>query len=190
MTHPSSRRHFIAGIAGTVAAAAAVSATSAAPSPDDLARHERYMQMAIDAAKQNPARPFGSVIVDQRSGTVVGRGVVNMRANPTFHSEIAAMNDYIAHHGNQGWNNLTMYGTGESCPMCMSAMIWAGIPRIVYASEMPFVAKYVKLIALRCKDVIAAAAPGLYTSELVLGGVLSPVTDAMFANRYKYLSGG
>ena len=97
------------------------------------------------------------------------------------------MNDYIARHGNQGWSNLTMYGTGESCPMCMSAMIWAGLPSCVYGSEMPFVRKYVNLINIRAKDVIAAAHP-LYTSKLLLGGVLAPITDAMFVDRAKALA--
>ena len=77
-----------------------------------------------------------------------------------------------------------MYGTGEPCPMCMSAMIWAGLPRVVYGSEMSFVRKYVNLINVRAKDVIAAAHP-LCKSELLLGGVLSPITDKMLADRAK-----
>ena len=173
-----------------MALAAAPALVEAAPSSDlstvDMAKHERYMRLAIDIAKRNPKRPFGSVIVDSRTGGVVGRGVVEMSLNPTFHSEIVAMNDYIAHHGNRDWQHLTMYGTGEACPMCMSAMIWAGLPSVVYASEMPFVAKYVNLINLRAKEVIAAAHP-LYTSKLLLGGVLASITDPMFANRAKAL---
>ncbi|MBY0321035.1 MAG: hypothetical protein K2X72_20105 [Reyranella sp.] len=33
------------------------------------------------------------------------------------------MNDYLARNGNKGWGYLTMYGTGEACPMCASAMV-------------------------------------------------------------------
>jgi tRNA(Arg) A34 adenosine deaminase TadA len=192
MHHRHSRRTFVAGLAATVgfiatqAPGRAEAATKSA-SPADMARHERYMQLAIAQAKRNPGRPFGSVIVDDRSGDVVGEGVVNMSANPMYHSEVVAMNDYIAKHGNQGWANLTMYGTGEACPMCMSAMIWAGLPSVVYGSEMPFVRKYVNLINVRAKDVIAAAHP-LYANKLLLGGVLSPITDAMFVERAKALA--
>ena len=71
------------------------------------------MQLAIAQAKLNPGRPFGSVIVDDRTGDVVGTGVVAIGVNPMYHSEVVAMNDYIGHRGNQGWANLTMYGTGE-----------------------------------------------------------------------------
>lgn len=179
-------------IAGSVAAAGMTAlkkparAQSATPavSPAEMARHEKYMRLAIAQANLNPDRPFGSVIVDERSGSVVGEGVVNMAANPMFHSEVVAMNDYIAHHGNKDWEHLTMYGTGEACPMCMSAMVWAGIPRMVYASDTPFVSKYVANINIRAKDVIAAAHP-LYTNKLLLGGVLSDVTDKMFVDRAK-----
>lgn len=96
------------------------------------------------------------------------------------------MNDYIDRHRNQGWDKLTMYGTGEACPMCMSAMIWAGLPSIVYGSDTPFVPKYVNNINIRAKDVIAAAQP-LYRNKLLLGGVLSEITDKMVAERAEVL---
>ena len=107
-----------------------------------------------------------------------------MGANPMYHSEIVAMNDYIAKHGNKGWENLTMYGTGEACPMCMSAMVWAGIPRMVYGSDTPFVRQFVNNINIRAKDVVAAS-QALYTNQLLLGGVLASVTDKMFEERGK-----
>ena len=180
------RRVVVAGSAAAalVASKTQASAQTAAPAvtPAEMARHEKYMRLAIAQANRNPGRPFGSVIVDERTGQVVGEGVVNMAANPMFHSEVVAMNDYIARHGNQGWENLTMYGTGEACPMCMSAMVWAGIPRMVYGSYTPYVRKYVANINIRAADIVAAAQP-LYINKLLLGGVLADVTDKMFAER-------
>lgn len=46
--------------------------------------------------------------------------------------------------------------------------------------------KYVNNIDIRAKDVIAAAQP-LYKSKLLLGGVLSEITDKMFEDREKAL---
>lgn len=147
--------------------------------PAEMARHEKYMRLAIAQANRNPGRPFGSVLVDERSGNVVGEGVVDLKANPMFHSEVVAMNDFIAKFGNYGWDNLTMYGTGEACPMCMCAMVWAGIPRMVYGSNTPYVRKYIRDINIRAQDVVAASHP-LYTNKLLLGGVLSDITDKLF----------
>lgn len=108
----------------TIARKLAQAETKAPPVPPaDMVRHEKYMRLAIDQANRNPGRPFGSIVVDERTGNVVGEGVLNMEANPMFHSEVVAMNDYITRNGNQGWEHLTMYGTGEACPMCMSAMV-------------------------------------------------------------------
>src|SRR5215217_3991537 len=156
------RRVVIAGAAAAAALAALKKPAQAQTvTPAELAKHEKYMRLAIAQAHRNPGRPFGSVIVDERTGEVVGEGVVNMGANPMYHSEIVAMNDYIAKHGNKGWENLTMYG-----------------------SDTPFVRQFVNNINIRAKDVVAAA-QALYTNQLLLGGVLASVTDKMFEERGK-----
>lgn len=51
-----------------------------------------------------------------------------------------------------------------------------------YCYSRCFVRQYVDLIYISAKNVIAAAHP-LYKSKLLLGGVLSEVTDKMFAQR-------
>jgi tRNA(Arg) A34 adenosine deaminase TadA len=185
MSHLICRRAAVAASVGAVVGLAAskkhahAQTPKSSVSPTDMARHEKFMRLAIAQANKNPGRPFGSVLVDERSGNVVGEGVVDLKANPMFHSEVVAMNDFVAKYGNHGWENLTMYGTGEACPMCMCAMVWAGIPRMVYGSETPYVRKYIKDINIRAQDVVAASHP-LYTNKLLLGGVLSDQTDKLF----------
>jgi tRNA(adenine34) deaminase len=152
--------------------------------PTELAKHEKFMRLAIAQANKNPGRPFGSVLVDERTGQVVGEGVANLAASPMLHSEVMAMNDYLAKNGNKGWENLTMYGTGEACPMCASAMVWAGIPRMVYGSDTPFVRQYIADIDIRAQTV-ADAGKAIYTSKLLLGGVLANETDKLFEAKGK-----
>ena len=152
--------------------------------PAELAKHEKFMRLAIAQANKNPGRPFGSVLVDDRTGQVVGEGVANLAASPMLHSEVMAMNDYLAKNGNKGWENLTMYGTGEACPMCASAMVWAGIPRMVYGSDTPFVSQYIADINIRAQAV-ADAGKAIYTSKLLLGGVLANETDKLFEAKGK-----
>ena len=152
--------------------------------PAELAKHEKFMRLAIAQANRNPGRPFGSVLVDERTGEVVGEGVADLAASPMLHSEVMAMNSYLAKNGNKGWENLTMYGTGEACPMCASAMVWAGIPRMVYGSDTPFVRQYIADIDIRAQTV-ADAGKAIYTSKLLLGGVLANETDKLFEAKGK-----
>ena len=80
------------------------------------------MKEAIELAHQNPRAPFGSVLVDRRTGEIVARGVNDSSANPTLHGEIAAINDYALRE-NVDWNELTLYTTAEPC--CR----WSGMTR-------------------------------------------------------------
>ena len=185
------RRVVVAGTAAAAGLAAlkteAQAQTQTKPtgvSPAELAKHEKFMRLAIAQANRNPGRPFGSVLVDDRTGQVVGEGVANLAASPMLHSEVMAMNDYLAKNGNKGWENLTMYGTGEACPMCASAMVWAGIPRMVYGSDTPFVRQYIADINIRAQAVVDAG-KAIYTSKLLLGGVLASETDKLFAAKGK-----
>jgi len=193
MSRLTCRRVVIAGAAAAAGLAAltpgrrAHAQTQAKPtgvSPAELAKHEKLMRLAIAQANRNPGRPFGSVLVDDRTGQVVGEGVANLAASPMLHSEVMAMNDYLAKNGNKGWENLTMYGTGEACPMCASAMVWAGIPRMVYGSDTPFVRQYIPDINIRAQAVVEAS-KDIYTSKLLLGGVLAAETDKLFMAKGK-----
>lgn len=142
--------------------------------------HERFMWLAIAQAGKNPKWPFGAVIVDTRSGEVLGSGVNTGADNPMLHGEVVAMNDYVRRQGNQGWADTTLYTTGEPCSMCMSAMAWANLRRVVWASSIDEIRRTeIIQIALSAREV-AAAAGSFYSPELLLGGVLAGHTNGLF----------
>lgn len=142
--------------------------------------HERFMGLAIEQARRNPKWPFGAVIVDTRTGAVLGSGVNTGTDSPVLHGEVVAMNDYVHRHGNQGWAETTLYTTGEPCSMCMSAMAWANLRRVVWGSSIDEVRRTdINQIALSAREV-AAAARSFYTPELLLGGVLAYRTNRLF----------
>ena len=101
--------------------------------------------------------------------------------NPTLHGEIAAIDDYVRRHGSQGWGEMVLYTTGEPCPMCMSALIWAGIGAIVYATSIAELTR----LGMDQIDIdsraVATASP--FWDGGLLGGVLAAETDAIFAGR-------
>ena len=179
MRGPISKRALLGGL---VCLAVARRARAALP-PIAMAEHERCMQLAIAEARRNPAYPFGAVIVRPDTREVVARGVNNSRANPILHGEIACMNDYVKAHGNKDWSSMVLYTTGEPCSMCMSALVWAGIGGVVFASSIDGIRRAgIDQIGLTARQV-AEAAP--FYKGLLVGGILADETDRMFMGRQR-----
>ena len=146
-----------------------------------LSAHQEAMRLAIAAARGNPAYPFGAVIVRAMDRQVLASGVNKTADNPTFHGEIVAINDYVARHGNSGWREVILYTTGEPCPMCMGAMIWAGLGGVVWGTSIEKLREAgINQIIIPATTVIGASP--FYNGE-ILGGVLKAETDALFVNR-------
>ena len=143
--------------------------------------HEEGMRLAIKAARGNPSLPFGAAIVRSADRQVMATGVNDGDVNPTLHGEIAAMNDYVARYGTQGWEETILYTTGEPCPMCMAALIWAGIGGVVYGTSIETLRRVGFDQIMIPAAAIIDAAP-FYPGEL-LGPVLETETDPLFINR-------
>ena len=98
---------------------------------------ERFMQMAIDLSIENVAHgggPFGAVIV--RDGEVLATGTNRVTAenDPTAHAEVSAIRTACQRLGVFKLEGSTIYTSCEPCPMCLSAIYWAGISRIFYGN--------------------------------------------------------
>ena len=180
-----SRRALVASFGGVACVGALHGAFAASslstPSAIPMAEHERAMHQAIIEARRNPIYPFGAVIVRVAGGAVSARGVNTTRANPTLHGEISAMNDFVARHGNKGWSEHILYTTGEPCPMCMSALVWARIAGVVFGTSIDGIRRAgIDQIAITAKAVIDASP---FYHGMLLGGVLQAETDRLFMQR-------
>ena len=97
----------------------------------------RFLREAIRLASESVAEgggPFGAVIV--LGGEVLARAAnrVTPDHDPTAHAEVRAIRlacDRLASHDLTG---ATLYASCEPCPMCLSALYWAGVSRIYYAN--------------------------------------------------------
>jgi tRNA(Arg) A34 adenosine deaminase TadA len=177
-----SKRTLLAGLVGLICVPGAKPARAALP-PVSMERHEQAMRRAIEQGKKNPFYPFGAVITEATTGAVVAEGVNDARSNPTLHGEIVCINDYVARHGNKDWGSKILYTTCEPCPMCITALIWAKIGGVVFASSAlspALVSSIGEPIRISAQDVINAET---YHKPMLLGGVLAAETDAMFVNR-------
>lgn len=96
-----------------------------------------FMQMAIDLSVENVKNgggPFGAVIV--RDDKIVATGVNRVTANhdPTAHAEVSAIRNACQALGDFKLDGCVIYTSCEPCPMCLSAIYWAGISKIYYGN--------------------------------------------------------
>ncbi len=96
----------------------------------------RYMRMAITEARKGiragHGGPFGAVIV--KDGVVVGKGHnrVIEKNDPTCHGEVMAIHAACKKLGTFDLSGCEIYTTGEPCPMCLGAILWANIDKVYY----------------------------------------------------------
>src|SRR5499427_5802674 len=136
--HPNfiASRHSRRGIITALTSAAVLlpsarSVAAAAATADD----ERFMRIALDEARQGDF-PFGAVIV--RDGQVLARGRNLGRTNgdPTAHGEMTAIHRCLVDHGSAALRGSTLYTSGEPCAMCMGAILWCRMGRVVFAASV------------------------------------------------------
>lgn len=100
----------------------------------------KYMEMAIEEAykgiNNHEGGPFGSIIV--KDGKVIGRGhnTVLKNQDPTCHGEMEAIRDACKNIGSFDLSGSTIYTTGEPCPMCLGAILWANIDYVYYGCNI------------------------------------------------------
>jgi tRNA(Arg) A34 adenosine deaminase TadA len=167
-----SRRAVIAGLASIALLPPAVRAQDSAASDADL----RFMRMALDEARAGDF-PFGAVIV--RDGMVIARGrnLGRTDRDPTAHGEMVAIRRCLAEHGPAALRGSTLYTSGEPCAMCMGAIIWCHLGRLVFAASIAQLATKIDQIMITSAD-LAARAP--FAPISITGGVLADEAMALF----------
>ena len=99
-----------------------------------------YMALAVEEARKgihaHHGGPFGAVIV--KDGKVIGRGHNQVLENndPTCHGEIMAIHDACKNLGTFDLSGSEIYTTGEPCPMCLGAILWANIGKVYYGCNV------------------------------------------------------
>jgi tRNA(Arg) A34 adenosine deaminase TadA len=167
-----SRRSLLAGLACAAISRSGAQAQGGAANADDA----RFMRMAIDEARQADF-PFGAVIV--RDGSVIARGrnLGRTTDDPTAHGEMVAIRRCLADHGSAALRGSTLYTSGEPCAMCMGAILWCHMGRLVFAASIAQLATKIDQIMLSSAE-LAAKAP--LAPIAITGGVLADEAVALF----------
>lgn len=97
----------------------------------------RYMEMAAGlsaASIDNGGGPFGAVIVKDGEVIATGSNSVTLSNDPTAHAEVTAIRRACARLNTFRLDGCVVYSSCEPCPMCLSALYWAGVKKIFYGN--------------------------------------------------------
>jgi tRNA(Arg) A34 adenosine deaminase TadA len=79
--------------------------------------------------------PFGSVIV--KYGIIISEAFnrVVLNNDPTAHAEILAIRQASSVLRSHDLDGCALYSSCEPCPMCLGAIYWSGIKKVVYSCD-------------------------------------------------------
>jgi tRNA(Arg) A34 adenosine deaminase TadA len=130
------------------------------PQPDPALDQARMAAIAAFTARSMRTarpRPFGASIVHTRSGDLLLRALnaVAQEFDPSSHAEVRAIRKATRRLKKLSLAGYTLYTTCEPCPMCMGAVLWAGIDRVVYGATIEDANRHCNQIRIPATEVAA-----------------------------------
>lgn len=104
----------------------------------DLARHEYFMDIALEQAFQaldQEEIPVGAVLVYEDRILSRSHNQVERLHDVTAHAEILSITASTSHHVRKYLPACTLYVTLEPCPMCAGAIFWSQIGTLVFGAS-------------------------------------------------------
>lgn len=101
----------------------------------DRVHMRRAIALSREMMEANRGGPFGAVIT--RGDKIIAEGFnkVTSSNDPTAHAEVTAIREACQAEASFSLEGCTIYTSCEPCPMCLAAIYWARISRIVYANS-------------------------------------------------------
>ena len=145
------------------------------------------MRRALEIARGNPDAPFGCVIADGETGEVLTEGLNDAERSPVLHGETDAIIRLARERPGVEWGRAVLYTTAEPCPMCSGAIVWSGIPRVVFGTSIATLEKLgLPRIKLSCEEVSRRSSFGGFEAT---GGVLEEECDRLFEEMARRVGG-
>jgi guanine deaminase len=98
-----------------------------------------FMGLAIEKAREGIAAgqsPFGAVIVNGGHVLAASHNTVWQDSDPTAHAEINAIRHAAAAISGIDLESCVIFSTCEPCPMCLAAIHWSKIRRVVFGASI------------------------------------------------------
>lgn len=90
---------------------------------------------ALLGCSHNKGGPFGACVVKDGNIISLDYNSVLVDKDPTAHAEVNAIRNASKKLETYDLSNCELYATGYPCPMCLGAIMWAGIKK-VYVSGL------------------------------------------------------
>jgi tRNA(adenine34) deaminase len=124
-------------------------------------RHRKRPELQSDHGLRRGARyaarqgdyAFGCVITRDHEVIARGRNLGKTNDDPTAHGEMVAIRGCLADHGSAALRGATLYTSGEPCVMCMGAIIWCGLGRLVFAVSVTQISSLMNQIMITSAEV-------------------------------------
>ncbi|MCM3399551.1 nucleoside deaminase [Oceanobacillus profundus] len=100
---------------------------------------DKFMERAIELATENiqdGGQPFGAVLVKENNIITEGVNELHKTFDVSGHAELLAIRRAQAKLLTNNLSGYTMYASGEPCPMCLTAMYFAGIEQVFYCATV------------------------------------------------------
>lgn len=99
--------------------------------------NKKFMLEAIRVANENienQGGPFGAVIVKDGEIIAASGNSVTIDNDPTAHAEVNTIRKACKRLDTFNLEGCEIYSSCEPCPMCLSAIYWAHIDKLYYAT--------------------------------------------------------
>lgn len=90
------------------------------------------IQEAITGVNQGEGGPFGAMILKDNVVVSQAHNTVLKSHDPTAHAEINAIRQASEKLQRFDLSDCILVTSAEPCPMCLSAIMWAGIKKVYY----------------------------------------------------------
>ncbi|CAD5228326.1 unnamed protein product [Bursaphelenchus okinawaensis] len=94
---------------------------------------EKAIEEGCNGVAADDGGPFGAVVVNKDGLVVTAHNMVLKTNDPTAHAEVTAIRFASKKLGRFDLSDCTLYTSCYPCPMCLGAILWAGIKNVYYA---------------------------------------------------------
>jgi len=102
-------------------------------SDDDFLFMKRAIELSLENVKKGGG-PFGAVIAKNGEILAESCNLVTRLKDPTAHAEINVIREAAQKLENFDLGGCVLYASCEPCPMCLGAIYWAKIDRVIFAN--------------------------------------------------------